>query len=305
MEKFINEEYLEKLRDKAKKRTYIVYILATISAPIYIWLFYITQRENEVIYWLFIVKIVIIAFILALGTLGLLWCLIVKSSYNKFNESFKSKYVVQTISQITGFDKLEYTSKAGFEWDEIRNAAVVACGDKKHFKSEDLLFGKYNGATFKISDVITKKTVIRNRKSRVEEIFNGQVICFFQFDNIKISNGHLQIFEKNFFSDLSGWKAEYKTHTENEDFNKRFNVYASDEHNAYYILTPQRIEKIMKFSYSIKEQISLVFYNNKLYVAIKRPSMFDVVVDETVSNQRKNIIEDVNVIKKIKEILII
>lgn len=305
MEKVITEEQLEKLRNKAKKRTYITYILSIISVPLYMWLLYIAQREREVLSWLFIVKIVVVSVVFGVGTLGLLWYLIVKSSYNKFNENFKSKYVVQTISGISGFDKLEYTQKDGFQWDDIRNAAVVACGDKKYFESEDLLFGKYNGMTFKISDVTTKKLVHRNKKTRIEEIFNGQIICFFQFDDIKVSNGHLQIFEKEFLSNISGWKAEHEIHTENEAFNKRFNIYASDEHNAYYILTPQRIEKIMEFSYAIKEQISLVFYNNKLFVAVKRPSMFDAVVDETVSKQTENIIEDAKIIQKAKEILII
>lgn len=305
MERNVNEDYLEELRNKAKIKTYIVYILSIISIPIYIWLFYIALKNTEDMYWFFIVKICLAAFALSILTLGLLWYLIVKSSYNKFNKSYKEKYVVKTISSIPGFDKLEYIQKDGFQWDEIRNSAVVACGDERHFKSEDLLLGQYKGATFKISDVITQKVIIRDRKSKIEEIFNGQIICFFQFDNIKISNGHLQIFEKNFFSDLRGWKAEHRIYTENEEFNKRFNIYASDEHNAYYILTPERIQKIMDFSYSIKEQISLVFYNNKLFIAVKRPSMFDVVVDESVLNQRKNIVEDVKIIQKAREMLII
>ena len=53
---------------------------------------------------------------------------------------------------------------------------------------------------------------------------------------------------KNYMSNMIGWKAENEIHTENEIFNSRFSVFAYDEHNAYYILTPQRMEKIMYFA---------------------------------------------------------
>ena len=43
-----------------------------------------------------------------------------------------------------------------------------------------------------------------------------------------------------------------------------------DEHNAYYILTPQRMEKIMEFADAVEGQISLVFYDEKLFAAVRR-----------------------------------
>ena len=70
-----------------------------------------------------------------------------------------------------------------------RNAAVVACGEKKHFESEDQLFGEYENVKFRISDVVTKKTVRRDDKRKVEEIFSGQVLCLFGFDDLKVSKG--------------------------------------------------------------------------------------------------------------------
>ena len=216
MQDFISEEELENLRLKAKRRTYISYALSIISFPFYIYLFYISQYEKQNIFWLFIIQLIFVAFISSVGTLGLLWYVIVKRSYNKFNENFKSKYVLQTINNISGFDNLQYNLKNGFDWDEIRNSAVIACGDKKYFESEDLLLGTYEGINFKISDVTTKKLVRRNNKTRIEEIFQGQVLCFYNFDDIKISNGYLQIFQKEFLSNISCWKSEYKIYTENQ-----------------------------------------------------------------------------------------
>ena len=305
MEKVISVEQLEKLRNKAKILEKVVYVLTFILFLLYIWIFYIAMREENVLSVLFIIKLIVVSGVLSVGTLGLLWCLIVKSAYNKFNENFKSKYVIQTINKIKGFDDLRYYQKNGFSWEDVRNMAVIDCGDKRYFESEDLLFGIYDDIRFKISDVTTKKMVRGNKKNRIKEIFNGQIICIFHFDNMKVSNGYLQIFEKEFLSNMSGWKAEHEIHTENECFNKRFSVYASDEHNAYYILTPQRIEKIMDFADNINGQVSLVFIDDKLFVAARRESMFDAAMNEPVSTQTVKIIEDAKFIQKAKEILVI
>lgn len=303
-EKLITEEQLETMRNKARKRLHIAFVLSALSLVLYIWLFYIVLVGDEGMSALFVAKIVVAAVVLAVGTLGVLWYILVRHAYDKFNFNYKSKYVTQVLNGISGFEGLEYHPKGGFTWDDIRNAAVVACGEKKYFESEDQLFGEYEHVKFRISDVVTKKLIRRDGKTKTEEIFGGQVICLLGFDDLKVSKGHIQIFEKEFLSNFAGWKAEHEIQTENEAFQSRFRVYADDEHNAYYILTPQRIEKIMEFADAVKGQISLVFYDEKLFAAVKRESMFDAVVDEPVSKQTAKILEDVDFIQKAKEILI-
>ena len=254
---------------------------------------------------IFIAEIIFVVAVVAVGTGLLLWLIIVKHAYDKFNLSFKSKYVQQVISSIEGLEKLEYVPKGGFTWDDVRNAAAVNCGDKRYYDSEDLLMGEYENIRFQISDVCTRKMVRMSKKNRVEEIFSGQMICLVQFDDTKRSNGHIQIFEKKFMSNMIGWKVENEIHTENEIFNSRFSVFAYDEHNAYYILTPQRMEKIMYFADVMNGQVSFVFRDEKLFVAVRRDSMFDASMDEPVSKQTKNIIiEDAEFIQMAKEILI-
>lgn len=103
---------------------------------------------------------------------------------------------------------------------------------------------------------------------------------------------------------MSGQKAEHKIYTENENFNSRFSVYASDEHNAYYILTPQRIEKIMSFADTVNGQVSLVFCDENLFIAVRNESMFDANINEPVANQTAKITKDAKFIQKAKEILI-
>lgn len=307
----MQEEQLEKMRLKAKNLEKVVVVLSVVMLLVYIAIGYLLATQENGIGTLsgmkaviFIAEIIFVVAVVAVGTGLLLWLIIVKHAYDKFNLSFKSKYVQQVISSIEGFEKLEYVPKGGFTWDDVRNAAAVNCGDKRYYDSEDLLMGEYENIRFQISDVCTRKMVRMSKKNCVEEIFSGQMICLDQFDDTKRSNGHIQIFEKKFMSNMVGWKAENEIHTENEVFNSRFSVFAHDEHNAYYILTPQRIEKIMHFADVMNGQVSFVFRDEKLFVAVRRDSMFDASIDEPVSKQTKNIIEDAEFIQMAKEILI-
>ena len=307
----MQEEQLEKMRLKAKNLEKVVVVLSVVMLLVYIAIGYLLATQENGIGILsgmkaviFIAEIIFVVAVVAVGTGLLLWLIIVKHAYDKFNLSFKSKYVQQVISSIEGLEKLEYVPKGGFTWDDVRNAAAVNCGDKRYYDSEDLLMGEYENIRFQISDVCTRKMVRMSKKNRVEEIFSGQMICLVQFDDTKRSNGHIQIFEKKFMSNMIGWKVENEIHTENEIFNSRFSVFAYDEHNAYYILTPQRMEKIMYFADVMNGQVSFVFRDEKLFVAVRRDSMFDASIDEPVSKQTKNIIEDAEFIQMAKEILI-
>ena len=69
-------------------------------------------------------------------------------------------------------------------------------------------------------------------------------------------------------------------------------------------MTPQRMEKIMYFADVMNGQVSFVFRGEKLFVAVRRSSMFDASIDEPVSKQTKNIMEDAEFIQMAKEILI-
>lgn len=307
----MQEEQLEKMRLKAKNLEKVVIALSVVMLLVYIAIGYLlATQENGIGTFsgmkavIFIAEIIFVVAVVAVGTGLLLWLIIVKHTYDKFNLSFKSKYVLQVINAIDGFEKLQYVPKGGFTWDDVRNAAAVNCGDKRYYDSEDLLMGEYENIRFQISDVCTRKMVRMSKKNRVEEIFSGQMICLDQFDDTKRSNGHIQIFEKKFMSNMIGWKAENEIHTENEIFNSRFSVFAYDEHNAYYILTPQRMEKIMYFADVMNGQVSFVFRDEKLFVAVRRDSMFDASMDEPVSKQTRNIIEDAEFIQMAKEILI-
>lgn len=300
----MDEMQLEKLRGRAKTLTYICCVLSVISLPFLCYVFYLSLQDSGDAFWLILVKSIVVGIVCALGVLVFLWWILVKGTYHKFDENFRNKYVISLISNVPGFTKLQYHQKDGFLWEEIQESGVVNCGNRKYYQKEDLLLGQYQGIYFKLSDVTTQKPKVSDKHNKVEEIFSGQVMCVYQFDDRKASKGHIQIFQKEFFSDIRGWKAEHKIETENEAFQKRFYVYADDPHNAYYILTPQKMEKIMEFVDAVGVQVAMSFYDERLYIAVKRRSMFNAVIDEPVSEQKERILEDISILQKAFALLV-
>ena len=204
------------------------------------------------------------------------------------------------------FQDLSYQPRGGLTHDEIRSAAVVACGDKRRFESEDMLSGRYQGLRFRYCDVSTAHMRGSGKHRREEILFHGQVMHFASFDEIKKSSGHLQIFEKKLASTLIGWTAEHEIHTENEAFNRRFRVFAANEHNAFYILTPKMLEQITQFADQADTQIAISFCGSSMFVAIDRLySILDASYHVPVPEQKQSILKDVELLRRAGELLIL
>lgn len=253
-----------------------------------------------------ITGVTVLPALLAAGIYFFLHQLFVKGVYATFDQAFKRTYVLQTVEAEGGFSNLSYTPEGGFGYEEIRDSLVVNCGEYKYFKSEDRLAGKLYAMPFSYSDVVTRYFRRNGKKSELRTIFSGQVMRFTLPEDCKWSFGHLQIFEKELFSNLKGRTAPYKIQTENEAFNRRFEIFAADEHNAFYLLTPRMLEQITRFADYANCQIALTFVGMSLYVAVDRPhSMFNASVRQSLAKQRQLILNDAILLQKAGEILVL
>ena len=297
---------LEKLQKKARTRYVIMLVLAGIIFAVIgiVMGVYEFRTSTEPLLERVGVTICAAAF-MALGVGGIFYMLFVKKAYEKFNFYFKQNYVLPLIQESGYFQDVSYSAQNGFSYREIRDSAVVASGDPKYYHSEDFLSGSYQGIRFLYGDVETKRIVSSGKRRRVETIFEGQVMRFSTFDETKRSFGHLQIFEKEFLSNIKGWTAQNKIQTENEAFNKRVEVYSADSLNAFYILTPQMMEQIMQFADEADGQISIAFTGSVMYVAIHRiRSMFDGYVDKPIEKQEEDIYSDMKLLCRAGDLLI-
>ncbi|OUO92764.1 DUF3137 domain-containing protein [Cloacibacillus sp. An23] len=298
----ITVEELEKMRESAKRRLCAVFAAGAAAFPLFAWLVYSGRDSGEGALKTLLTTAGAAAALSGCAA-GALWYVIGRRAYDRFVESFKSKYVLGVVGAMDGFSGLEYDSRSGFTWDELRGAAVVDCGQEKYFKSEDRLTGFYNGARFRISDVTARKMTRRGKKNELVEVFGGQLLCFSRTGG-KESAGLVQVFRKEFFRDMGGPRAEHRIRTENARFNDEFNIYADDEHNAYYILTPPMMEKISFFAESAGGQVSLSFSGETLYVAVRRRGMFSPVIDVPVERQAAEIRGDVAIIAKAGDVFL-
>ncbi len=303
----ISNQQIEQMQKKAKVRYTLMCVFAVV-----IWLAgvallgyyaFFSGEEMEISEKLGLVLALPLG--LALGGGYLFYILFVRTAYEQFNLCFKTQYVMPTVESTGYFQDLSYNPHLGLSYTEIRDGAVVGCGESRYFHSEDLLKGTYQNIRFHYCDVKTQYMSRSGKKQEVRTIFEGQVMRFASFNQSKRSFGHLQIFEKEFLSNLEGWTAQNKIETEDEAFNKRFQIFAADSHNAFYILTPRMLEQITRFADAMGEQIAITFTGPVMYVAVCRTrSIFDGDVDKPISSQREDILQDVEMLRKAGELLI-
>lgn len=90
---------------------------------------------------------------------------------------------------------------------------------------------------------------------------------FFLFTFERDFENIVKVVEKTLFSRLNFTGLD-KVELESVDFNKKFMTVASDQMAAFYILTPQVQEQMMKLESMFGGKIYFCFMNNHLYIAV-------------------------------------
>lgn len=247
-------EELEILRKKAKN-TILICMIFTIILPSL--LFYITSSEI----------LLIIALIISI-------IMSIMISYNpkqKFIISYKEMFVLKALKSI--FTNLKYDPDKGISESIIRNTQMMNMGDQ--YSSNDYISAKYKNINIIQADVHIKEeyeipSSNGNKKRKLITIFKGKWMIFDFNKNFK---ANLQVSQKGFLNskiNKSNNKNKYhKIQLEDQEFNNEFRIYAQNEHEAFYILTPALMEKIKKLTNTINGKILLCFIDNKLHVGIQ------------------------------------
>ena len=231
--------------------------------------------------------------------------LVWQKTYSRFNFSFKNRYVLDTIRQLPGFSDLRYNSQSGFSYEEMDRMNLIPKGNNVFYQSSDKLTGLLDGVRFCSSNVKTGRKA-RGRRSMPDILFEGQIIAFSNFDERKLSNGFVQVFSKKALPVVKYMTAPLEIQTENSVFNENFAVFAENEQNAFYILTPRVLEKIMAFQEAMEGKVYLSFFQSIMYVTCSQlHNPFDAYIDIPVEEQCKNIEKDTGILRRAREILIL
>lgn len=203
--------------------------------------------------------------------IGILISFLISSKPSKkFFLAFKETFVLKSLKNV--FTNLIYEPEKGIPEYVIANTRMMYMGDR--YSSNDYVCGKYKNINIEQADVHIEKEEQTtdsdgNTKTTWVTIFRGRWMIF---DFNKMFKSNIQVSQKGFsnsrinnFNEIFKYK---KVMMEDQEFNKKFKIYAQSEHEAFYILTPTLIEKIKKMADSIKGSIILCFVDNKLHVGV-------------------------------------
>lgn len=191
---------------------------------------------------------------------------------NQYRRDFKNKFVLKSLEN--KFTDLYYNPDKGIPYSIIDATQMMNMGDKYH--SEDYISAKYKDIKFEQADVHIEEEHEStdsdgNTTTTYITIFKGRWMIF---DFNKEFKADVQISQKGFTSSrvkkFFGKKDELfkKVTMESENFNSKFNVYAQNEHDAFYIITPSLMERIERLAVRNKGKMLFCFVNNKLHIGI-------------------------------------
>lgn len=276
---------LEEIRRKIRGHYIILIIIAT---------FTLLLNFTELAYatmFIFMLEFIIMGFLI--GRL-----------YKRYRKIFKDMFVVKALAGL--FEDIYYAPEKGLPYKVIDETNMMNMGDRYH--SEDYISGKYKGIPFEQADVHIEErhqTTDSDGETRTTyvTIFKGRWLVFDFNKNFK---ANLQIAQKRFGNSkvkrFFGKKEKLfkRVKMESEEFNKVFKVYAQDVHEAFYLITPSLMERILRLKKDNKGKLLFCFVDKKLHIGIyngkssfEPTSVFKKINEEEI---QKNVSKDIRVI---------
>jgi len=215
----------------------------------------------------------IIVFPVLVLMIGIFIVVISTSKLNsEYRRRFKNEFVLKSLQD--QFTDLIYQPDRGIPYSTIAETKMMYMGDRYH--SEDYISAKYKDIKFEQSDVhIEERHETTDSDGHTSTtyvtIFKGRWMIF---DFNKEFKANVQVSQKGFGNSkvkrFFGKKEEIfkKVSMESESFNKKFNVFAQNEHDAFYIITPSLMERIERLDENNKGKLLLCFIDNRLHIGI-------------------------------------
>ena len=261
-DKFDQEAWEESELENIRK-TYIIHSLIVIIVLIVygavagaIFVFTITHDMNEILVRVIEALLIVI---------GLYIYYIVARKMNDSRNQFKSLYKFFLVKRLIkkSFFNSKYNAYSGFTKEEAELFGIVDKCDYIH--AEDYLKAEYNGIIFEHSDVWVDK---RDYEGHSVRAFSGM---FMSFDYPEKNIYEMQLYSKRFSHRQysTNQMMNFKVNMENVKFNKVCDVYTPEAQDAFYILTPQLMERLTGL-FSRFSELAIHFYLGRVYVAYKK-----------------------------------
>ncbi|MDR0946606.1 MAG: DUF3137 domain-containing protein [Ruminococcus sp.] len=220
--------------------------------------------------------------------------------YMSFLNPYNSMYKLQFLPTIfeESFEKVyAFEPQNGLSREIVKESGIFPTFD--YIATNDYLRASHNGMNFEYCDIQLQEMHYESdsdggRKQVIDTVFWGYFIIA-EFDHfvdtpvfITAGGGHGNVI------------------TESPSFNQFFSVKCESEVDALRILTPAMIDYILNMKKSIKNDINLAFFDDKIFFNTRNTKdRFEIAhsIEMPISESRKNVDEDICYIKEILDFL--
>ncbi len=278
--------FMDVLENLEKQRKWVAFLFLFSYSPLVL-SFIIILFSREYYIYFFASRIYFLPVLISAGLF--MFAINKKKVYAK---QFKRYIIEYGINHY--FDNVTYRPDDGIDEYTVFSTGMIYKGN--NFESEDLISGIYKGVPFTQSDIRIQKRQGNSQYSKKVDYFIGRWMIF-RFNKNFVCN--LQVIEKGLNAykngrDSFGEKLQ-KIELDDETFNKAFRTNCENQQEAYYILTPQMMRRMLDLKDNTTGQLMFCFLNNSLHIACNtgknsfEPPVFkkidlQTIMDETYSD---------------------
>ncbi|MFA6861131.1 MAG: DUF3137 domain-containing protein [Bacilli bacterium] len=211
--------------------------------------------------------------------------LIITLSSKKYGQDIYAQHFVPKVVKAIYGDDAIYQRKTGFARSYLEGLKAFPVND---LLQQDFISGSYDGVPCMGCDVLstheeTTTDAKGNTTTRTVIDFQG---CVYSLKMNKTTPHSITVTEGH------KWFSGKGIQFESIAFNKMYRTYCSDEHTAFYIITPQLEEGMIDINRSIAGGITFLFRGDELVIIISGHTCnFDVNYMDSV-NHNINVIVD-------------
>ena len=171
------------------------------------------------------------------------------------------------------FDSYQYLPDHHISDQIIENTEIPNLGYFEDIEGNDYISGKYKGLNFEMSDIHLTRTETTtdsdgHTSTTTVTVFNG---LWFICDFAKEIRSRITVSPKVLLSFSKGIQ------TESEVFNKTFYVKAGNDHDAFYVLTPHLMEKMVMTRNHVNCEMYYAFEKDgKVQILVNRGNSLEV-----------------------------
>lgn len=189
--------------------------------------------------------------------------------YRKLAKTYKTIVVRRVVGALG--QGLSYSADSRFTKQDFLSMDLfnLRC---EQWRAEDEICGRKNAVGYAILEAKATRTEGSGKNRRTVTIFKGVIVRldfnkYFQGHTVVIPNSEGKILGGLFGESSSRGRKEI-CRMENVEFENAFSVYATDQQEARYILTPKLMDLIMRARARINEGVRLSFQANSVFMTL-------------------------------------